>query len=59
MKLKTKQVIFWIVCIALIILFMAFGFISTWTAYSQLVNGLGQEPNVFGYFGYLFATGGK
>lgn len=59
MKLKTKRVIFWVVAVALIILFATFGFLSTWTAYSQLASGLGQEPNVLGYFGYLFATGGK
>lgn len=54
---KSTKVIFWIVAIILIAFFVSFGAISTWTAYTQLVQGLGQEPNIFGYFGYLAATG--
>lgn len=55
--------ILWFIAVALvavlIVAWIVAGFYGQWALYSQFAQGLGQEPDVWGYIGFLITTGGS
>ena len=56
-RMKMGKVTFRVLVFLAIVLFIFMVFCQ-WMAYSQFIQGMGQQPDIFGFIGWWFTLGG-